>query len=116
LHRICRIGAELDQIAQLLLGELDLPEQRIAEHFVQLGEESILVSGRKVAQVDVIGLRHLEQDLRRDRALVALDQVDVARRHAELVGHLGLRQPELAPDPPKARPHEQFGGRLGARF
>ena len=79
LHGVRRVGTELDQIAQLLLRQLHLPKQRIAEHLVQLSEKAILVGGGEVTQVDVIGLRHLEQDLRRHRALIALDEIDVAR-------------------------------------
>ena len=57
--------------------------------------------GKKVAGGD--GLL-----LRRDRALVPLDQVDVARRDSEAFGDLGLRQPQLLADPPEAGADKQF--------
>jgi len=37
-----------------------------------------------------------------------LDQVDVARRNAEPLGDLGLRQPELLADAPEAGSDEQL--------
>ena len=105
-------GAQFRQIAQLLLGQVDLPEQRIGKDLVQLGEEAILVGGGEVAQIEIIGLGQPKQDLGRDRALVALDQVDVAGGNAKAVGDLGLRQAQLLPYPPKARPDEQFLTRI----
>src|SRR5205085_8608918 len=52
--------------------------------------------------------RQAKQQLRRHRTLVALDQVDVARRDFQPLGHLGLRQPELLADAPEAGADEQF--------
>ncbi len=108
LQRMRDAGAQFGEIAQFLLGQVDLPEQRIGEDLVQLGEEAVLVGGGEVAQVEVIGLRQPQQDLRRHRALVALDQVDVARGNAEPLGDLGLRQPQLLADPPEAGADEEF--------
>ena len=79
LQRMRHAGAQFGEIAQFLLGQVDLPEQRIGKDLVQLGEEAVLVGGGQIAQIEVIGLRQPQQDLRRHRALVALDQVDVAR-------------------------------------
>ncbi len=101
-------GAQFGEIAQFLLGQVDLPEQRIGKDLVQLGEEPVLVGGGEIAQIEVIGLRQPQQDLRRHRALVALDQVDVARGNAEPLGDLGLRQPQLLPDPPEPGTDKQL--------
>src|SRR5229473_125513 len=101
-------GAEFSQIAQFLLWQVDLPEQRIGKNLVQLGEEPVLVGGRKIPQIEVIGFRQPQQDLRRHRALVALDQVDIARRNAEPLGDLGLRQSQLLADAPEARADKQL--------
>src|SRR5450631_1817345 len=94
-------GAQFGQIAQFLLRQVDLPEQRVGENLVQFGEKPVLVGGGEIAQIEVIGLRQPQQDLRRHRALVALYQVDIARRNAESLGDLGLRQAQLLADPPK---------------
>src|SRR6202158_5743024 len=100
--------AQFGQIAQFLLREVDLPEQRIEENLVQLGEETVLVGGGEIAQIEVIGLRQPQQDLRRHRALVALYQVDIARRNTEALGDLGLRQSQLLPDPAEAGTDEEL--------
>ena len=90
LQRVGDAGREFGEIAQFLLRQVDLAEQRIGKDLVQFGKEAVLVCGREIAQVEVVGLGKPQQQLRRDRALVALDQVDVARRHAEPLGDLGL--------------------------
>src|SRR6266852_977933 len=100
--------AQFGQIAQFLLRQVDLPEQGIGEYFVQLGEKPVLVGGGEIAQIEVIGFCQPQQDLRRHRALVALDQVDIARRNAEALGDLGLRQSQLLPDAPEARADKQL--------
>ena len=106
-------GAQFSEIAQFLLRQVDLPEQRIGEYLVQFGEEAVFVGGREIAQIEVIGLRQPEQQLRRHRALVALYQVDIARGNLQALGHLGLRQAELLADPaePRARQTASFRNR-----
>src|SRR5437660_10224374 len=106
-------GAEFREVAQFLLRQVDLPEQRIGKNLVQLGEESVLVGGGEVAQIEVIGLRQPEQDLRRHRALIALYQVDIARRNAQALGDLGLRQAKLLADPPEPGTDEKLLSGIG---
>ena len=101
-------GAQFGEIAQFLLRQVDLPEQRIGEDLVEFGEEAVLVGGGEIAQIEVIGFRQPQQDLRRHRALVALDQVDIARRNAEALGDLGLRQPQLLADAPETGADKQL--------
>src|SRR6202022_682537 len=101
------------QVAQLLLGQVDLAEQRIGEDLVQFGKEAILIGAREVTQIEVIGLRQPQQELGRHRALIALDQVDVAWRNTKAFGDLGLREPQLLPDPAKARPDKQLLASVG---
>jgi hypothetical protein len=105
--------AQFREIAQFLLRQVDLPEQGIGKDLVQFGEETILVGGGKVAQIEVIGLRQPEQDLRRHRPLVALYQVDIARGNPEALGDLGLRQPELLADAPEAGADEKLLSGVG---
>ena len=108
LQRVRHAGAEFGEIAQFLFRQVDLPEQRIGEDLVQLGEETVLVGGGEVAQIEVIGFRQPQQQLRRHRPLVALDQVDIARGNAKALGDLGLRQPQLLADAPEPGANEQF--------
>src|SRR5216684_6629496 len=107
--------AQFGQIAQFLLWEVDLPEQRIGENLVQFGEKPVLVGGGEVAQIEVIGLRQPEEDLRRHRPLVALYQVDIARRNAKSLGDLGLRQAQLLADSPEAGAAEALLSGVGGQ-
>ena len=114
LQRMRNAWTQFGEIAQFLLRQVDLPEQRVGKNLVQLGEKPVLVCGREIAQIEVIGFGQPQQDLRRHRALVALDQVDIARRNAEPLGDLGLRQPQLLADAPEARADKQFlSGTIG---
>src|SRR5215211_1273691 len=106
-------GAQFGEIAQFLLRKVDLPEQRIGKNFVQFGKEAVLVGGGKIAQIEVIGLRQTEQDLRRHRALVPLYQVDIARGNTKPFGDLGLRQAELLADAAESRADKQLLSGVG---
>ncbi len=44
-------GAQFGEVAQFLLRQVDLPEKRVGEDLVQLGEEAVLVGGGEVAQI-----------------------------------------------------------------
>ena len=108
LQGMSHTGAQFGEIAQFLLRQVDLAEQRIGKNLVQFGKEPILVGGGEIAQIEVIGLRQPEQDLRRHRSLVPLYQVDIARRNAQSLSDLGLRQAELLTDAAKARADKQL--------
>src|SRR3954454_14591875 len=100
--------AQFGKIAQFLLRQVDLPEQRIGEDLVQFGKKPVLVGGRKIAQIEVIGLRQTKQQLRRHGPLIALYQVDIAWGNLQALGHLGLRQAELLADPAEPRTDKQL--------
>src|SRR6266508_3119342 len=57
-------GAQFGQIAQFLLRKVDLPKQGIGEDLVQLGEKPVLVGSGEIAQIEIIGFRQPQQDLR----------------------------------------------------
>src|SRR5712672_2775601 len=105
--------AQFGEIAQFLLGQVDLAEQGIGENLVQLGEKTVLVGGGEIAQIEVIGLRQTEQNLRRHRALVPLYQVDIARGNPQSLGDLGLRQAELLADAAESRADKQLLSGVG---
>ena len=67
----------------------------------------------EIARVDAIDVGQLDQDLDRDRPLVALHQVQIARRDIELGGHGGLRQVTLPAQPLEAGASEDFAGNRG---
>src|SRR6202171_3296876 len=100
--------AQFGEIAQFLLRQVDLAEQGIGKDLVQFGKEAVLVGGGEIAQIEVIGFRQPEQDLRRHRALVALYQVDIAWRNAEPLSDLGQRQAQLLAAQPEPRANKQL--------
>src|SRR5258708_11121597 len=100
--------AQFRQVAQFLLRQVDLSEQWIGKDLVQLGEKPVLVGGGEIAQIEIIGLRQPEQDLRCHRPLVALDQVDIARGNPKPLGDLGLRQAQLLADTPESGADKQL--------
>ncbi len=61
LQGVGHAGAQFGEVAQFLLRQVDLAEQRIGEDLVQLGEEAVLVGGGEVAQIEVVGLGQPQQ-------------------------------------------------------
>src|SRR5258708_31262697 len=106
-------GAQFSEIAQFLLRQIDLPEQRIGKDLVQFGKETVLVGGGEIAQIEVVGLRQTEQYLRRHRPLVPLYQVDIARGDPKTLGALGLRHAELLANAAESWADEQFFSSIG---
>ena len=92
------------------VGHVDLAGRRDGEVAAQVqqvlepGDEGAWVRQlrvdrrRQLGYVEVIDLSQLHQQLGRGRALVRLDQGDVAGRHPELGRHLRLRQLRPCPD------------------
>ena len=82
-------GTQFGEIAQFLLRHVDLTEQRIEKDLVEFRKEAVFVGGREIAQVEVIGFREPEQDLRGDRALVAANgrPSDPKVRNGSTSGH-----------------------------
>ena len=115
LQRVGHAGGQLGEVAQLLLRHVEPAEQRVGEHLVQLGEETLLVRGGEITQVEVIGLGQPEQKLRRDRTLVTLYQVDITGRNAETLRDLGLREVELLADAPEPWADEQLAAGVFGR-
>jgi hypothetical protein len=70
-----------------------LLEQRVAEHLGEVAHQPPVLVGGEGAQVDVERAREAQQQLRGERPAVVLDEVEVARRHAEPLRERGLRQP-----------------------
>ena len=66
------------------------------------------------AQIDIVGVGQTQQKLRRDWPLVALYVVEIARGNAEVRGHGGLGQRQVAAQPLEAASQEQLA--VGGRF
>jgi hypothetical protein len=69
-----------------------LLEQRVAERLGQVGDEPGVLPGGERLEIEVVVLGEAEQQLRGERPSIVLDQVQVARRDAEPLGHPRLRQ------------------------
>ncbi len=75
--------------------------ERIRERLEEIGDDVRVLVGREGVYVDVEHLRELDEERRRKRPAVRLDQVQVARRDADPLGELDLGE-LLAP---AQRPH-----------
>ena len=99
-HGAGGLGARGRELADVDRREVVFFEQRIGERFGEIGDQpAVLIAGERT-DVDAEELRQLDQQVRGQRAAVGLDQVEVARRDAELVRELDLRQSFPAPQRP----------------
>ena len=83
-HDRARGGRVLGELAQIVGGQRVVLEQRIAEDFLQIrGEAGRVVIGER-AEVRVQHLGDTEEQVGRQRPLIVLDEIEVARRDLEL--------------------------------
>ena len=106
-HRGGRVGRRLGQLDQLLVARQFADKQRIGKHFLQGGDRSPRLA-LQFMRVDLVDRCQLEDQLNRQRPLVALDEIEVGRRDAEPFGHRRLGQALGAADAADARPGEDF--------
>ncbi len=79
-------------------------QQRIGEDLAQgVGTAAVAVA-LQAGDVDVVGRRQLEKNLDGQRPLVALNQVEITRRYAEIGGHAALAQSQIHADAAQPRP------------
>lgn len=84
-----RAGGEL---AQFAARHIDADQPRIGKNPDKFVGEVAAVAAGEALEVEVIAFGEFEQKGRRERPLVALDQVQIAYRNAQVAGHAGLRQ------------------------
>ena len=77
--------------------QIDIREDRIAQHFAQPAGIVGPILGSEIGDVELVGTRQAQQQRNRQWALVAFDQGDIGRRNPEILGHRLLGQPKLAP-------------------
>src|SRR5437868_2933373 len=88
---------------------LEPPTQGLGRDFCELVSAGTVACLRgEGLHVDIEGFGRAEQYARRDGALIALQVVEVGRRDAELVGHLALIEPSLAPQPLQSCAEEEL--------
>ena len=99
--------------------ELVARRKRVGEGLEQVVDEPRVVVAAERVQVDAEELRELDEQRRRERPPVRLDEVQVARRDAEPLGELDLAQalapaqgPDLGSEPRSSRIwHDAIGRR-----
>ena len=97
-HRLGQARRQLGDLGRLVARNAQVGEHLVGQHLFQPGPAARVV-GREAAQVQVIGVGQAQQDLRRHRPLIALQQVQVAGRNAQLLGHPRLGHAQVAPQP-----------------
>ncbi len=86
-HRLGDAGIILGDLHHLVARDADVAHQPVGEDFVQVARRRLVGPGDEIAHVDVVGVGEAEQHLRGQRALVALEMVEIAGRHAQLLRH-----------------------------
>ena len=101
----------VDQLQDLMARDGEAAEHRVGENFRQFrlaGGAGLLGQG---AQIDVIGVGQTQQQLGRNRALVALNVIEIAGGNPEIGGHRRLGQGHVATQPLEAAAEEQLAVR-----
>ncbi|MNN67740.1 hypothetical protein D3C81_1833950 [compost metagenome] len=83
-------------------------KQGVGEGLGQFGLGGGAAGLAEVAQVHIVGFGQTQQQLGRNRALIALDMVQIRGRDAQIARHRRLRQAEVAPQPFQAAAEEEF--------
>lgn len=96
-HGPCRIGRRGHQPLHLVGIDLGGVQRAVSEDLAQRRRQASLRIIRQLLQVDVENLAQPQEQRHRNRPLVMLDEVEIARADAETLGHLLLSQPSLAP-------------------
>ena len=111
-HRRRGIGRGLGDLDQFLVARQFAGQQRVGEHFLQRRDRAARLALQFV-RIDLVDGGELEDELDRQRPLVALDEVEIGRRDAEPLRHRRLGQALGVADAADARSREDllFGHR-----
>jgi hypothetical protein len=109
-HRPGHLGAGGGHLPDLGGGEVVGLEDGVAEDLQQVGHRAGVVLGREGLEVQLQDLGQADEERRRERAPVVLDEVQVAGADAQPVGELGLGHALSAPHGPDLGA-ERGGGR-----
>ena len=106
-HRGGSVGRRLGKLDQFLVTRQFADQQRIGKHFLQGGDRPPRLALQFV-RVDLVDGCQLQDQLDRQRPLVALDEIEIGRRDAEPFGHRRLGQALGVADAADARPGEDL--------
>ena len=86
----------LGGVADLGARDGGVAKQRIGEDLLHIADRLLALDFHEVARIDAVDIGEPDQHLHRDRALVALHEIEIARGDVEFVGHARLGEPALA--------------------
>ena len=104
-------GGVFRRVVQLGAGDRGIPEERVGQHLLQPFDRLAGAVLHELAGVDAVDVREAHEHGHGYGALVALHQIQIARRYGELFGHPRLGQPALPPQPLETWPREDLAGR-----
>ena len=107
------IGRSVGHLGELLLARKLPGQQGIGEHRLQFIED-LAAPALQIACIHLISLGQLQDQLNRQRSLIALDEIEIGGGDAEGLGHRRLGQPERVADAPDARAGEDLVLRHGS--
>lgn len=92
---------------QLLVPRQFAGKQRIGKDLAQLRKTAARLT-LKLFEIDLVDGGQFQEQLHRQRPLVALDEIQIGRRDAKRLGHGRLRQLKAVADPPDPRPRKDL--------
>ena len=106
-HRSRSIGRRLGKLDQLLIARQLAGQQRVGEHLAQRRYGTARLA-LQLLRLDLVDGGELEDELHRQRPLVAFDEVEIGRRDAQPLGHRRLGQAPGRTDAADTRPGEDL--------
>ncbi len=90
-------GGKVRHRLHVLEAEVEIREQRVGGRLPQVRHQPVQVLGAERGDVDRESARDGDEHRGGERALVALDLIDIRGRDGEARGQLALLQPQLLP-------------------
>ena len=101
-------GCAGEPFLEFVAVDLEIGEHRIGKPPPERGLAPARLACRERARIEVETLGELDDQRSRQRALVLLDEVEIARRNRQHLGHRRLGQPRLAPQAADGVASEEF--------
>ena len=109
-ERFGHAGIADREVADLERGDVDVGEHRfLQDRLHPRGVIGAAVAG-EIGQIDLVGAGEAKQHVGRHRPLIAFQQRDIGGGDFQVGRHVGLGQPEIAPQPAQPGAHENGTG------
>ena len=109
-------GGVFRHLGQFVPGDAEITKQLIGEDFAEAGGAGLVARPGQGSQVEVVGFGEFQQDLGRDRPLVAFEQVEVAGRNAQILRHSHLGHAQVAAQTFQSRAQKEFPLSLAGHY